>query len=141
MLIAAALKSAFAFPLLIGPGVVGVLEFFSRSSEPPDARLSKIMLHLGAQLGRVVERQQAQEALRQSEIYFRRLTESSLDLITILGPDGIIRYESSSIEQTLGYKPSEYTGKARSVLFIRRTCRASPPRSWKRSRARGTLPC
>jgi two-component system, cell cycle sensor histidine kinase and response regulator CckA len=112
LLIAAGLRSAFAFPLLIGPGVVGVLEFFSPSPEPPDLRLSKTMLHLGAQLGRVVERQQAQDALRHSEIYFRRLTESSLDLITILGPDGIIRYESSSIEQTLGYKPSEYTGKS-----------------------------
>ena len=105
------LKTAFAFPLLIGPGVVGVLEFFSSLAEEPDARLSKIMHHLGAQLGRVVERQQAQAGLQRSEIYFRRLTDSSLDLITILGPDGVIRYESSSIEQVLGYKPSEYTGQ------------------------------
>ncbi len=105
------LKTAFAFPLLIGPGVVGVLEFFSPPADEPDARLSKIMLHLGAQLGRVIERQQAQDSLKRSEIYFRRLTESALDLITILGPDGVILYESSSIEQVLGYKPSEYTGK------------------------------
>jgi PAS domain S-box-containing protein len=57
------------------------------------------------------EREQAGEGLRRSEIYFRRLTESALDLITILGPDGVIRYESSSIEKVLGYKPDEYTGK------------------------------
>jgi PAS domain S-box-containing protein len=105
------LKTAFAFPLLIGPGVVGVMEFFSPAADEPDVRLSKIMHHLGAQLGRVVERQQAQDGLKRSEIYFRRLTESALDLITILGPDGVIRYESSSIEKVLGYKPSEYTGK------------------------------
>jgi two-component system, cell cycle sensor histidine kinase and response regulator CckA len=105
------LKTAFAFPLLMGPGVVGVMQFFSPETDEPDARLSKIMLHLGAQLGRVIERQQAQDDLRRSETYFRRLTESALDLITILGPDGVIRYESSSIEQVLGYKPEEYTGK------------------------------
>jgi PAS domain S-box-containing protein len=105
------LKTAFAFPLLIGPGVVGVMEFFSPPADEPDARLSKIMLHLGAQLGRTIEREQAQDGLRRSEIYFRRLTESALDLITILGPDGVIRYESSSIEQVLGYKPEEYTGQ------------------------------
>src|SRR5882724_1901835 len=108
---AAGLKSAVGFPLLIGPGVVGVLEFFSEEQREPDEKLLEIMTHLGAQLGRVIERQQAQERLKQSEIYFRRLTESSLDLITILAPDGIIRYESSSIEATLGYKPEEYTGK------------------------------
>jgi len=105
------LKTAFAFPLLIGPGVVGVMEFFSPPAEEPGTRLSKIMHHLGAQLGRVIERQQAEDGLKRSEIYFRRLTESALDLITILSPDGVIRYESSSIEQVLGYKPSEYTGK------------------------------
>lgn len=107
----AGLKSAFGFPLLIGPGVVGVMEFFSEQEHEPAEKLLEIMTHLGAQLGRVIERQQAQEGLQQSEIYFRRLTESSLDLITILGPDGIIRYESSSIEGALGYKPEEYTGK------------------------------
>jgi len=105
------MKSAVGFPLLIGPGVVGVMEFFSDEQLEPDEKLLEIMTHLGAQLGRVIERQQAQEGLKRSEIYFRRLTESSLDLITILGPDGIIRYESSSIEATLGYKPEEYTGK------------------------------
>jgi len=111
MLHEADLKSAFGFPLLIGPGVVGVLEFFSEEQHEPGEKLLEIMTHLGAQLGRVIERQQAQERLKQSEIYFRRLTESSLDLITILAPDGIIRYESSSIEAALGYKPEEYTGK------------------------------
>src|ERR1700722_13656779 len=55
------LKTAFAFPLLIGPGVVGVMEFFSPPADEPDARLTKIMHHLGAQLGRVIERQQAQD--------------------------------------------------------------------------------
>jgi two-component system, cell cycle sensor histidine kinase and response regulator CckA len=111
MLLELGLKSAYGFPLLIGPGVVGVMVFFSGAEHAPDEALLKVITHLGAQLGRVIERQQAQEGLQRREIYFRRLTDSSLDLITILGPNGLISYESASIEQTLGYKPEEYNGR------------------------------
>ena len=116
------------------------MEFFSPPAEEPDIRLSKIMLHLGAQLGRVVERQQAQAGLQRSEIYFRRLTESALDLITILGPDGVIRYESSSIERCSATSPTEYTGKNAfsfvhpedlprvSHAFLRRSAAMATPR-------------
>jgi PAS domain S-box-containing protein len=105
------LKSGWGFPLLIGPDVAGVMEFFSITDEEPDGRLVKIMMHLGAQLGRVIEREQARAALQRSEAYFRKLTENALDLITILNADGTIRYESRSIQKVLGFKPEEYTGK------------------------------
>ena len=45
------------------------------------------------------------------EEYSRRLTENALDIITILNGDGTIRFESQSVEQSLGYKPDEYVGK------------------------------
>ena len=50
-------------------------------------------------------------ALQQSESYFRHLTEYALDLITILDPDGTIRFESRSIARELGYQPEDYIGK------------------------------
>jgi PAS domain S-box-containing protein len=105
------LKSCSGFPLLIGAEVVGVMELFSVADEQPDAKLLKIMIHLGAQLGRVIEREQARAALQRSEAYFRKLTENALDLITILNADGTIRYESRSIQKVLGFTPEEYTGK------------------------------
>jgi PAS domain S-box-containing protein len=54
----------------------------------------------------------AQEELRQREEHFRNLTENSSDIITVLDGNGIIRYESPSIERILGYQPSELTGKS-----------------------------
>jgi len=48
---------------------------------------------------------------RQSEAYFRALTENALDLITILEADGTIRFESRSIETELGYAPEHYRGR------------------------------
>ena len=46
----------------------------------------------------------------QNEASFRSLIENASDIITILEPNGIIRYESPSIERILGYKPEELVG-------------------------------
>ena len=54
--VASGLRSAFAFPILVGAEVVGVLEFFSTKLAEPDQALLDLASNLGAQLGRVVER-------------------------------------------------------------------------------------
>jgi PAS domain S-box-containing protein len=58
----------------------------------------------------VTERRRAEEALRQSEDYFRRLIENAPDLITVIEPSGDIRYQSPSIERILGYPAESMTG-------------------------------
>lgn len=79
----AGVRSAFAFPVLEGKKVVAILEFFSeRVAEADDAMLEAIT-NLGTQLGRVTERIQAQQALRQSEQRFRDLIEGSIQGILI----------------------------------------------------------
>jgi two-component system, sensor histidine kinase and response regulator len=50
------LRAGFAFPILAGTEVVGVLEFFAHMPEPPDAFFLDLMAQIGTQLGRVVER-------------------------------------------------------------------------------------
>ena len=104
-------NSIFAFPLLAGTSAVGVLIFFGNDKNAPDKKLGELMRHIGAQLGRAVERHRDREALEKSEAYFRRLTENSLDVITILDANGTILYESPSIEQVFGYPPAEYRGR------------------------------
>jgi len=58
-----------------------------------------------------IERQRADEALRQNEERFRSLVQNASDVITILEADGTIRYDSPAIERMLGYEPRDRVGK------------------------------
>ena len=61
------IASGFAFPVLIGREVVGVMEFFSTHPVPPDQRLLDVVDQIGTQLGRVVERQRAADEIIQAK--------------------------------------------------------------------------
>ncbi len=57
-------RAGFGFPVLAGAKMVAVLEFFSSEAVEPDEPLLEAMAHIGTQLGRVFERQRAEEELR-----------------------------------------------------------------------------
>ena len=59
----------------------------------------------------ITERKNVEAAIRQSEEHFRMLIEHSSDIITVLGTDGVIQFESTSIERLLGYGQIELTGR------------------------------
>ena len=54
---------------------------------------------------------QAQESLARSERHYRALIENSMDIISVIEPDGAIRYESPSILRILGYDSGELAGR------------------------------
>ena len=58
------LKGASAFPVLSGEEVVAVLEFFTADAREPSVTLLELMSQIGLQLGRVIERKRAEDALR-----------------------------------------------------------------------------
>lgn len=58
------------------------------------------------------EREDAEEALRRSEEYFRSLIENSSDIITILSEDGTLQFLSPAVERILGYAPPELVGES-----------------------------
>ena len=57
-------KGAFGFPIKIDSQIVAVLEFFADVEMEPDEDLLILLRSVGEQVGRVLERQRAQEALR-----------------------------------------------------------------------------
>jgi PAS domain S-box-containing protein len=53
-----------------------------------------------------------QVSLVQRERYYRALIDNATDIVTILGPNGVILYKSPSVRRILGYQPEELVGKA-----------------------------
>lgn len=73
---AAGLRTGIAMPVPVGSEVVAVLEFFSRQILQPDQSLLRVLVNVGAQLGRVFERKRAETELTAKERALReRVTE------------------------------------------------------------------
>ena len=52
------------------------------------------------------------EQLQQRDDIFRVLLENALDIVTIVGIDGTVRYQSPSVRQILGYDADEMLGRS-----------------------------
>jgi GAF domain-containing protein len=57
------LHGAFAFPIMRGNEVIGVMEFFSRGIYTPDDGLLSMLAALGAQIGSFIERERMADQL------------------------------------------------------------------------------
>lgn len=75
--------SLVAFPILKGDAkAIGVLEFFARRPQAPDAGTRSLLTAVCQQLGQFVERKHAEEALRRSEA--RHAEEMKLEAVAVL---------------------------------------------------------
>ena len=83
-------------------------------TKPSSARVrapGKDLAELATVSHDVAERRKAETDLKESEERFRSLIENLSDIVIVLDSNGIIRYESPSVERVLGYKPEELIGK------------------------------
>jgi len=97
-------------PLSTREGVRGHLVICSPSGAP--AELLDSLESLAAQTSLALEADSLTEDLhrRQSEARFRSLVAHASDLITVLDRDGVVAYQSPSIERVLGYRAEEIEG-------------------------------
>jgi PAS domain S-box-containing protein len=73
------LHGAFAFPILSGNTVIGVIEFFSREIRKPDQDLLSMIGALGSQVGQFIERKRMEEELHKSRERFELAMLGSRD--------------------------------------------------------------
>jgi len=77
-----------------------------------------VSVYIAHQLARYRrERDAAEAAVRRNEERFRSLIERGSDVITILDAEGVIRYESPSIERRLGHRAEDLLG-ARASRYV-----------------------
>ena len=62
------LHAGFAFPICLNGHTYGVMEFFARDIQTPDADLIALMNNFGSQIGQFIERKTAEDQVSQSAI-------------------------------------------------------------------------
>ncbi|MGE5616987.1 MAG: PAS domain S-box protein [Bacillota bacterium] len=110
---AAGLRGAFALPVLMGDRVLGAIEFFSREARHPDRWLLQVTLGVGQQIGQLMARRQAEEAMRVSEERFRSLTELSSDWYWEQDEQFRFTALSRGVEHAIGVPVPEFIGRHR----------------------------
>lgn len=105
------LSSGLGFPILLGSEVIAVVEFFSRTPRRPQREQLQMLAALGGQLGQLIERKRAEEALRESETRFRTLAETASDAIITIDGQGTIVFVNPATEKVFGYAATELLGQ------------------------------
>lgn len=111
------LRSAFAFPILLGSEVIGVGEFFSREVRQRDDEMLAMLAGIGSDIGQLIERKQKEEALRESENRFRTLAETASDAIITIDDGGFIVFVNPAVEKVFGYPPEQMLGEDLTMLM------------------------
>jgi diguanylate cyclase (GGDEF)-like protein/PAS domain S-box-containing protein len=90
----------------------GVLLLVAGRTDPPEAVRASLRA-LAAQVALAVDRTELTEEVhrQRGEARFGSLVRHASDLITVIGPDGAITYQSPSIERLLGYDPDAVVGR------------------------------
>jgi len=111
------LRSAFAFPIVLGGKVHSVMEFFAAEVRTPDDEQLRIAGSLGYQIGEFLERTRAQQRLAEREESYRVLAETASDGIVTVDARSVILFANSAAARIFGYKAGELIGSDLSVLM------------------------
>lgn len=113
---ATGVHGAFAFPVISGERVLGVMEFFSPNIEPAEGPLREAIAVMGRELGSYLEqkrleqrRAEAERAIRESEERYRALTEAAVEGI-LIHDQGIVLDANPAFATMLGYELPEVLG-------------------------------
>jgi PAS domain S-box-containing protein len=124
------LHGGFAFPLLRGTRVLGVMEFFTRDPRQVDRSLLTLMETAGAHIGQFIDRRHAEQRVADSEALNSAIINAALDCVVTIDGAGTIREFNPAATRTFGFSREAAVGRELADLLV-------PPRL--RSRHRDAL--
>jgi PAS domain S-box-containing protein len=136
----AGLKTALGVPILANvsaatsqePQVLAVFVFFALESTEEDKRLVEIVSSVANQLGLVIQRKRAEEALRQREEQLRLVLQNMPVMMDAFDANGNIIIWNRESERVTGYSAQEMVGnpKAMELLYPNSDYRQQMMAAW-----------
>ncbi len=111
------IKGAFAFPIKLKHKVAAVLEFFNREQMSADDQTLLMVRTVGEQMGRVLERKQAADALSESQQFLTGIVDNSPALVYAKYADGRYFLVNPQWRQVTELYSEEIIGKTDYELF------------------------
>lgn len=113
-------RSALAFPVLVRDEVAAVLEFFADEPTEPDEHLLALMASIGSHLGRVFERIESADSMRESAERFRAVAENAAEAIVTIDVEDRIHYVNPATAKLFGYTVEQLESMSFSELMPER---------------------
>ncbi|PIG93835.1 PAS domain S-box protein [Gloeocapsopsis sp. IPPAS B-1203] len=111
------LRSALGFPIHSGDEKLGVMVFFNRKSQEPDADLLQMMAAIGSQIGQFIKRKLAEETLQKTMTLQRAILDSANYAIISTALDGTITTFNQCARKWLKYAPAEVIGQTTPIIL------------------------
>jgi PAS domain S-box-containing protein len=110
-------QSILLVPVLSGGEVIGTLGFDAFQRREFDRADIELIQHVANQMGQILMREQVEETLHEVEERYRRLVESSDDLIFSVDRAGVFRTAGGMRLREFGLRPADVVGKSLDDLF------------------------
>ncbi|MBI4490458.1 MAG: PAS domain S-box protein [Deltaproteobacteria bacterium] len=107
----AGLKATLAVPIVADNQVQAVLVFFMSESCEEDKRLIEIVSAVAGQLGSLIQRKRAEQALQESQRRFRGIFDQTFQLTGLLKPDGTLLEANQTALDFRRLKRSDVIGR------------------------------
>src|SRR3954451_11971047 len=110
--IRAGLMTGVAFPIAHGDHCAGVIEFFSRGINEPNAEVSALFATVGGQLAQYLERRNDENRPGLDDERLRRMLEATGAHVAVLDAGGRVRLAGTSTCRALGAPEIDLIGRA-----------------------------
>jgi len=107
----AGLKAGLAVPTIADEQVQAILAFFMFVSREEDRRLIEIVSAVAAQLGSLIQRKGAEQALRESERRFQAIFHQTYQFIGLLNPDGSLLEVNQTALDFIGHNLADVASR------------------------------
>jgi PAS domain S-box-containing protein len=112
------LHGGFAFPLVLGPRVLGVVEFFTSTPRQVDRSMLTLMEAAGSQIGQFIERRRAEQRVAESEALYSAIVNAALDCVVTIDSSGRIVEFNPAATRVFGFRRDEALGRELADLIV-----------------------